>query len=78
MPIEPIRREYQHYISTVAHTLETIGVPDPDGMLAVVVFAALDGLALQHLIFGDSDRTEQALVALRRILTLASGPSGYG
>ena len=45
-----------------------MGIDDPDGRVAALVFAALDGLALQHLIYREDARTEHVLDALREIL----------
>src|SRR5262249_52975362 len=49
---EPVAELYRRYISTVEESLRQFGVDD-DPLLARVVFAALDGLTLQHLIFKD-------------------------
>lgn len=69
LPIDNIRQQYVRYIDKVGQSLDNIGIPDPDGRVAALVFAALDGLVLQHLIFRDDLRTEHVLDALRGILT---------
>lgn len=67
LPIDNVRQQYERYIAQVRHTLNTVGLDD-DGRAASVVFAALDGLVLQHLVFGDDARTEQLLESLRDVV----------
>ncbi|GAA0526410.1 hypothetical protein GCM10010172_03670 [Paractinoplanes ferrugineus] len=67
-PVEPVAELYDHYIAQVGGTLANVGIDDPDDTLATLVFAALDGLVLQHLVYGSAARTEQALAKLRVIL----------
>lgn len=69
LPIDHIRQQYDGYIADVRRTFDHLGIHDPDGSTAALVFAALDGLVLQHLIFRDDLRTEHVLDALRGILT---------
>lgn len=69
LPMDNIRQQYEGYIEKVRATFTDVGIDDPDGRVAALVFAALDGLALQHLIFGEDVRTEHVLDALRDILT---------
>ena len=78
LPMDNIRQQYEGYIEKVAATLADIGVDDPDGRVAALVFATLDGLALQHLIFDDDARTEGVLDELRAVLrrTAAVRPRG--
>lgn len=59
---------YDHYIDQVAGTLANEGIDDPDGSLAALVFAALDGLVLQHFVYGDQARTRAVLARLRALL----------
>lgn len=69
LPMDNIRQQYEGYIDKVSQTFGAVGIDDPDGRVAALVFAALDGLALQHLIFRDDLRTEHVLEVLRDILT---------
>ena len=69
LPMDNIRQQYEGYIDKVGQTFGAVGIDDPDGRIAALVFAALDGLALQHLIFRDDLRTEHVLEVLRDILT---------
>lgn len=69
LPIDHVRQQYEGYIAEVRQTLENLGIDDADGCTAALVFAALDGLVLQHLVFRDDLRTERVLDALRDILT---------
>ncbi|MET0418035.1 MAG: TetR family transcriptional regulator [Actinoplanes sp.] len=67
-PLAPVTELYDYYIEQVAGTLANLGVDDPDGSLAALVFAALDGLVLQHSIYRSPERTERVLDELRRLL----------
>lgn len=69
-PVEPVIALYDRYIEQVAGTLENLSIPDPSGRIAALLFAALDGLVLQHNIYPDSERTEEILDELRRLLSL--------
>lgn len=68
LPIDNIRQQYARYVDKVSRTFDNVGIADADGRVAAVVFAALDGLVLQHLVFGDDERTERCLDALRDII----------
>lgn len=68
LPMDNIRQQYEGYIDKVGQTFAAVGINDPDGRVAALVFAALDGLALQHLIFREDLRTERVLDVLRDIL----------
>jgi AcrR family transcriptional regulator len=72
--LNDIRQVYADYIEAVRTSLVRFGLPD-DASLARLVFAALDGLTLQHLIAQDEVATTEALDVLRRLLALllASG-----
>jgi TetR/AcrR family transcriptional regulator, regulator of biofilm formation and stress response len=65
---EKIRELYDHYIATTHASLEAAGLT-PDAKLSQLVFAAIDGLVLQQLIYGNAGATEQALRRLRHLLT---------
>ena len=69
LPMDNIRQQYEGYIDKVRDTFAAVGIDDPDGGVAAMVFATLDGLALQHLIFRDDLRTERVLDALRDTLS---------
>jgi hypothetical protein len=70
-----VRALYDGYVDAIAQALATADVP-ADPALARLVFAALDGLMLQQLVFEDEEETQAALGALRRLLQGASpGPS---
>ncbi|MBY4013234.1 TetR/AcrR family transcriptional regulator [Rhodococcus fascians] len=68
LPIENVRGLYRRYAAQVRHTLDNAGVPDPDGSISELVFSALDGLVMQHMVFSDDDRTSQLLEQLREVL----------
>ncbi len=67
-----VRALYENYYRVVEQSLAALGIA-PDGGLTRLVFAALDGLVLQQLIFGDPAATD---VALERLRTLLAGLSG--
>lgn len=52
-----VRDMYDEYMAAARRELERAGLGD-DPELARVVFAALDGLSLQHAVFGGADHTE--------------------
>lgn len=68
LPVDNVRGLYERYIAQVGQTLANVGVRDEDGSVAGFVFATLDGLVLQHMIFRDDARTERLLAQLRDCL----------
>jgi AcrR family transcriptional regulator len=64
---EHVQRSYAAYTDAMRERITRAGLPD-DPALARVVFAAVDGLALQQVLFADPEETEKGLVALRRML----------
>jgi AcrR family transcriptional regulator len=62
-----VRASYDEYVATVRASLRRFGLSD-DEVLARLVFAAIDGLNLQQLLYNDPKRTEGALALLRRLL----------
>jgi AcrR family transcriptional regulator len=69
-PLERVEDLYDEYIARVGETLRNVRITDEDGSLAALVFAALDGLVLQHAIYGDEQRTDRALEHVRECLRL--------
>lgn len=67
---EDVRKSYDDYISAISHALGTLDIKGE--AIARLVFAALDGLTLQQLLYDDRHRTEDALVVLRQLLATAS------
>lgn len=64
---EQVRANYDAYHEVVAGSLARLGLPyDLD--LARLVFAALNGLVVNQLIFGRPEETERSLSWLRRLL----------
>jgi AcrR family transcriptional regulator len=68
LSIDNVRHQYERYIAQVRQTLQRIGLDDTDGRASAVVFATLDGLVLQHLVFQDDARTERLLETLRDVV----------
>jgi TetR/AcrR family transcriptional regulator, regulator of biofilm formation and stress response len=62
-----IRALYEQYLDVVAGALQRFGI-ESTPPLARLVFAALDGLMLQQLIFGRPDDTEEAVALLQDLL----------
>lgn len=62
---------YRHFIDTFRIALVEAGV-EADDVLARVVFAAVDGLSLQQLIFGERQLTDEAMERLRKLLAMAA------
>jgi TetR/AcrR family transcriptional regulator, regulator of biofilm formation and stress response len=61
------RAMYADYMAAVQRTLERVGLgDDPD--LARVVFAMLDGLALQQTVFGGPENTKRAVAIVREMV----------
>lgn len=64
-----VRAAYFEFIDSVRESLERLGIRD--GLpLARVVFAAIDGLSLQHLIYRDTGATEEGIEVLHEMLEL--------
>jgi DNA-binding transcriptional regulator YbjK len=65
--LRDVRESYDGYIDAVRQSLVRFGLAD-DVVLASVVFAMLDGLNLQHLIYGDTRRMRRAVAAMQQLL----------
>lgn len=62
-----VRALYRNYYEVIERSLAALGIP-PDRGLTRLVFAALDGLVLQQLIFADPGATDAAIERLRELL----------
>lgn len=72
--LEPeVRALYEEYYAVTARALAAIGVASPSPALVRLVFAALDGLTLQQLIFGRPADTEAAVAELQTLLRELAG-----
>jgi AcrR family transcriptional regulator len=70
-----VQRSYDVFIDAVRDSLERFGLAG-DPVLANVVFAAVDGLCIQYLIYGDSDATRAGVASLQRMIqVLAEHPT---
>jgi DNA-binding transcriptional regulator YbjK len=65
-----IRASYYDFIDAVRDSLENLGFGD-NLELARVVFATIDGLSIQHLIYRDHRATEEGVKVLQGLLRLA-------
>jgi AcrR family transcriptional regulator len=66
--LEDVRKSYDDYVEAISTSLSTFGIEGE--AVARLVFAALDGLALQQLLYGSTSRTEESIVVLREFLSL--------
>ena len=58
---------YDRYLEATRHELERIGLGD-DEALARLVFAALDGLVLQMLVYGRTEDADASIAVLQDLL----------
>ncbi|MBS1880402.1 MAG: TetR family transcriptional regulator [Actinobacteria bacterium] len=65
-----VRASYYDFIDAVRNSLARLGFGDNLG-LARVVFATIDGLSIQHLIYRDTRATEEGVRTLQQLLHLA-------
>ena len=70
VPMERVRSLYMFHLDEVRATLDTIGIDDADGSISALVFAAIDGLVLQHAIYQSEERTELVMEKIREVLRL--------
>lgn len=71
VPVKDVIALYTFYIDQVSQTLSNVQIADDkDGSLAALIMAAVDGLVLQHAIYGSPERTELILERLRDVLRL--------
>jgi AcrR family transcriptional regulator len=70
-----VRASYYEFVDTVRRSLDRLGFGD-DLALARVVFATVDGLSMQHLIYRDAAATEQGVRVLHALLRLALAARG--
>lgn len=63
-----VRKSYNDYVDAIEESLGGCGIAGT--VIARLVFAALDGLTLQQLLYGDRNRTEEAITVLRHLLSL--------
>ena len=69
-----VAEAYDAYRSAVHDALTVGGLPDP--ALGEIVMGALDGLVFQQTVFGDTERTRQALAVLRALLDAYADKEG--
>jgi AcrR family transcriptional regulator len=66
-----VRETYADFFRVTARELEIAGFDEADDALARLVFAALDGLVIQQLLYGNPRQTETAVIRLRELLKAA-------
>jgi AcrR family transcriptional regulator len=78
------RALYDAYHDATADALAHVGLPSDDPDLVRAVFAALDGLVFQQLLYGEPERTDRALCVLRDMVRAYADsraprtPGGHG
>jgi AcrR family transcriptional regulator len=72
---DDVRAQYDEFFAVTARALARIGI-EPDPMLARLVFAALDGMMLQQLIFEDDGHGEELVEQLQRVLAALGARGG--
>ena len=65
-----VRGAYREWLAVTREALAKLGIDDDAGVAARLVFAAIDGLTLQQLIFEDPEQTRAAVALLQRLLRL--------
>jgi AcrR family transcriptional regulator len=73
---DDVRKSYDEYIAAIGQSLEQFGLAGEP--VARLVFAALDGLTLQQLLYDDETRTHEAIDALRQLLLLLAAAKDGG
>jgi AcrR family transcriptional regulator len=66
-----VRETYANFMSVTARELSGAGFDEPDDALARLIFAALDGLVIQQLLYNNPRQTETAVIRLRELLKAA-------
>ncbi|MGW4489504.1 TetR/AcrR family transcriptional regulator [Amycolatopsis sp. NPDC004368] len=68
LPTDNVIKQYDGYLHEIGKTLEAANIDDAGGRAAALVFAALDGVILQHFLYDDDERTEGVLALLRDLM----------
>ncbi|HWH26422.1 MAG TPA: TetR family transcriptional regulator C-terminal domain-containing protein [Pseudolysinimonas sp.] len=71
-----VEKIYDTYRNAVRRELMRLGWDEPTDALAAGIFAMVDGLILQQIVFGNVARTEDALERLRQLLADAATARG--
>ena len=69
VPLDRVQALYTFYLDEVGATLNNVGIND-DGSIAALIFAAIDGLVLQHAVYQSDERTDLVLDRIRDVLRL--------
>jgi AcrR family transcriptional regulator len=73
-----VQEIYADFFRVVGREMAAAGLEDPDGALSRLVFAALDGLVIQQLLYGRPRDTETAIIRLRGLLKAARAQQRAG
>lgn len=63
-----MRELYRFYVEETERALAAAGFEHPRPSLARLIFGVIDGLVLQQVVFDDPEATDQAVLALRRLI----------
>jgi TetR/AcrR family transcriptional regulator, regulator of biofilm formation and stress response len=67
-----VKEMYENYVGAVSASLDNLGIKH-DEALARMIFATLDGIVLQQLVYDDEKMTDDTVAALQRVLVTLSG-----
>lgn len=67
--------QYSRFRAATGAALDRLGIHDSSGALARLIFATIDGLALQQLLDNDAAATELAVLRLQELLSLLADPA---
>lgn len=77
-PLLPaVKKMYENYVGVVSASLNKLGI-EHDDALARVIFATLDGIVLQQLVYDDEKLTDESVEALQRVLVALRAPEHEG
>lgn len=71
-----VQSMYDRYVAVISASLDQLGIRRDDA-ISRVVFAALDGIALQHLVYDDERMTDASIEALQEIMVELKRQSGH-
>lgn len=72
---DQVQELYENYYDVIERSLAAVGI-ERDRALTRLIFAALDGLVLQQLIFGDARATDASIERLQQLLAALARSTG--
>lgn len=71
-----VRAAYEDWLSVTRESLRELGIAHFDEAASRLVFAVIDGLTLQQLLFEDPHKTREAIALLQTLLQLLARDEG--